>query len=66
MEKLKTKSKEKKTWIFEANNVRDFAFNSSRRFIWDAMPVYIDGKKIMCMSYYGKEAYPLYSEFSPN
>jgi hypothetical protein len=63
MEKLKTKSKEKKTWIFEATNVRDFAFNSSRRFVWDAMPVYIDGKKIMCMSYYGKEAYPLYNEF---
>ncbi len=64
IEKLKTRSTSKKTWIFEAINVRDFAFNSSRRFVWDAMPVYIDGKKIMCMSYYGKEAYPLYSEFS--
>ena len=63
-EKLKTKSTQKKTWIFEATNVRDFAFNTSRRFVWDAMPVYIDGKKIMCMSYYGKEAYPLYSKFS--
>ena len=64
IEKLKTKSTQKKTWIFEATNVRDFAFNTSRRFVWDAMPVYIDGKKIMCMSYYGKEAYPLYSKFS--
>ena len=64
VDKLSTKSTKKKTWIFEATNVRDFAFNSSRRFAWDAMPVYIDGKKIMCMSYYGKEAYPVYSKFS--
>lgn len=63
-EALKTKSKEKKTWLFEADNVRDFAFNSSRRFVWDAMPVYIDGKKVMCMSFYGKEAYPLYKKYS--
>ena len=26
-----------KTWHFRAENVRDFAFASSRRFIWDAM-----------------------------
>ena len=64
IEKLKTKSTQRKTWIFEATNVRDFAFNTSRRLVWDAMPTYIDGKKIMCMSYYGKEAYPIYSRFS--
>jgi hypothetical protein len=29
----------KKTWIFQADNVRDFAFASSRKFIWDAMAV---------------------------
>lgn len=28
-----------KTWVFRAENVRDFAFASSRRFIWDAMAV---------------------------
>ncbi|MFN5647243.1 MAG: M1 family metallopeptidase, partial [Sphingobacteriales bacterium] len=61
---LKSKSDAKKTWLFEAENVRDFAFNSSRRFVWDAMPVYIDGRKVMCMSFYGKEAYPIYRKYS--
>jgi hypothetical protein len=54
----------KKTWIFKADNVRDFAWTSSRKFIWDAMPTYVEGKKIMCMSFYGKEAYGLYRPFS--
>ncbi|MEO8171574.1 MAG: M1 family metallopeptidase [Sediminibacterium sp.] len=58
------KSTQKKTWIFKAENVRDFAWTSSRKFIWDAMPAYVDGKKIMCMSGYGKEAYGLYRKFS--
>ncbi|MDE3124860.1 MAG: M1 family metallopeptidase [Bacteroidota bacterium] len=58
------KSSATKTWIFNAQNVRDFAWTSSRKFIWDAMPTYIDGKKIMCMSAYGKEAYGLYRKFS--
>ncbi len=35
----KQKSTGKKTWIFQADNVRDFAFASSRKFIWDAMAV---------------------------
>ncbi len=60
----KNKTTARKTWIFKANNVRDFAWTASRKFIWDAMPTYINGKKIMCMSYYGKEAYPLYSKYS--
>ena len=59
-----TKSTAKKTWIFKANNVRDFAWGSSRKFIWDALATKIDGKKIMCMSAYGKEAYGLYRKFS--
>lgn len=58
------KSKTKKTWIFKADNVRDFAFGSSRKFIMDALPAYVEGKKIMCMSYYGKEAYNLYRKYS--
>jgi hypothetical protein len=54
-----------KTWIYKADNVRDFAWTSSRKFIWDAMPHYNeDGKKAMCMSYYAKEAYPIYRRFS--
>lgn len=62
--KEKAKSTQKKTWIFKADNVRDFAWGSSRKFIWDAMPVTVEGKKIMCMSYYGKEAYNLYRKYS--
>ena len=60
----KNKSSQKKTWIFKADNVRDFAWGSSRKFIMDAMPAYVEGKKVMCMSYYGKEAYGLYRKFS--
>ena len=60
----KQKSDKKKTWIFKADNVRDFAWGSSRKFVMDAMPVVIEGKKIMCMSYYAKEAYGLYRKFS--
>lgn len=59
-----SKSKSKKTWIFKADNVRDFAWTSSRRFAWDAMPIDINGKKVMCMSFYGKEAYPIYNKYS--
>ncbi|HUR31046.1 MAG TPA: M1 family metallopeptidase, partial [Saprospiraceae bacterium] len=54
-----------KTWIYKADNVRDFAWTSSRKFIWDAMAHYNeDGKRAMCMSYYAKEAYPIYNRFS--
>ena len=58
------KSDRKKTWMFNATNVRDFAWGSSRKFIWDAMPAYVEGKKIMCMSGYAKEAYNLYRKYS--
>jgi hypothetical protein len=64
IENSKTKKTGKKTWIFEAQNVRDFAFNTSRRLVWDAMATTIEGRKIMCMSFYGKEAYPIYSKYS--
>src|SRR5256885_3699941 len=60
----KNKSPQKKTWIFKADNVRDFAWGSSRKFVMDAMPAYVEGKKVMCMSYYGKEAYGLYRKYS--
>jgi len=53
-----------KTWVFQANNVRDFAWTSSRKFIWDGMGQDVEGKKVMCMSYYGKEAYGLYAKYS--
>ena len=64
IDNAKEKSKGKKTWSYEAINVRDFAFNSSRRLVWDAMAADVEGKKVMCMSYYGKEAYPIYKKYS--
>jgi hypothetical protein len=60
----KTKNTAKKTWNFSANMVRDFAFGSSRKFVWDAMPAMVEGKKVMCMSAYPKEAYSLYRKYS--
>ena len=56
----------KKTWVYKADNVRDFAFTSSRKFIWDAMQtdVYGDGKKIWSMSFYSKEGNPLWGKYS--
>lgn len=62
--KEKKRSKNMKTWVFHADMVRDFAWGSSRKFVWDAMPVLIDGRKVMCMSAYGKEAYNLYRRYS--
>jgi hypothetical protein len=53
-----------KTWSFYAENVRDFAFASSRKFIWDAMGVEIGGKTVMCMSFYPKEGNPLWEQYS--
>ena len=65
-ERLKTKSSAKKSWIYTAKNVRDFAFTSSRRFIWDAMQtdVYNNGRKIWSMSFYSKEGNPLWEKYS--
>jgi Peptidase family M1 domain len=61
----KTKSKDKKTWVFKADNVRDFAFCSSRKFIWDAMAVkQTDGTTPLAMSYYPKEGNPLWEKYS--
>jgi len=60
----KGKSTAKKTWKFKAENVRDFAWTSSRKFIWDAMAVKQGGKDVMAMSYYGKEANPLWGQYS--
>ncbi len=53
-----------KTWIFHAQNVRDFAWASSRKFIWDAQGHDIEGNSVMAMSYYPNEAEPLWSRYS--
>jgi hypothetical protein len=56
----------KKSWVFKAINVRDFAFASSRKFIWDAIQtdVYGNGRKIWSMSVYPKEGNPLWGQYS--
>lgn len=65
-EKRENKNPGKKTWVYKADNVRDFAFASSRKFIWDAMQtdVYKSGRKIWCMSIYPKEGNPLWEQYS--
>ncbi len=60
----KKRAKETKTWVYHADSVRDFAFGSSRKYIWDAKGVDIDGKTVMAMSYYPKEANPLWGQYS--
>ncbi|GLB50524.1 M1 family metallopeptidase [Neptunitalea lumnitzerae] len=62
--KEKEFSDKTKTWHFVANNVRDFAFASSRKFVYDAMAVNINGKKVMAISLYPKEGNPLWGEYS--
>lgn len=64
VQKEKTKAKTKKTWEFHAENVRDFAFASSRKFIWDAQAVKIGNKAPLAMSFYPKEGNPLWEKES--
>jgi hypothetical protein len=64
VQKEKTRSKEKKTWEFHAENVRDFAFATSRKFIWDAQGVKIGSKNPLAMSFYPKEGNPLWEKES--
>ena len=63
-ENQKEKTDKSKTWVFHANNVRDFAFASSRKFIWDAQGHNVEGVETMAMSYYPNEAEPLWSKYS--
>ena len=62
--KEKTRSDNKKTWEFHAEDVRDFAFASSRKFIWDAMAVKIGDKTPLAQSLYPKEGNPLWERES--
>lgn len=64
VQREKSKSKQKKTWKFTADNVRDFAFATSRKFIWDAQAVKIADKTVLAMSYYPKEGNPLWEKES--
>ncbi len=61
----KSKATGTKTWKFKAENVRDYGFCASRKFIWDAMAVKLsEGNEPLAMSYYPKEGNPLWEEFS--
>ena len=53
-----------KTWIYKADNVRDFSFATSRKFIWDALQPNVEGKRVWAMSLYPKEGNPLWGQYS--
>ena len=52
------------TWVFKAEEVRDFAWASSRKFIWDAMGIQSGENEVLAMSFYPPEAEPLWSMYS--
>ena len=60
----KTKATKTKTWSFKAQNVRDYGFATSRKFIWDMQAVKLATKDVMAVSLYPKEGNPLWEEFS--
>ncbi|WP_353779097.1 M1 family aminopeptidase [Winogradskyella sp. 3972H.M.0a.05] len=63
-ENEKDKASKTKTWRMVAKNVRDFAWASSRKFIWDAQAVQLPTNKVMAMSFYPNEGLPVWSEES--
>ncbi len=60
----KTRVAGTRTWHFKASNVRDFAFATSRKFIWDAQGYKKGGTDMMAMSFYPKEGNPLWEKYS--
>jgi len=58
------KSTKQKTWKFIAKNVRDFAFASSRKFMWDAQAVKLPTNTVLAMSFYPKEGLPIWKKAS--
>ena len=60
----KTRSTKKNTWKLYAENVRDFGFATSRKYIWDMMAVKIGNKDVMAVSLYSKEGNPLWEQWS--
>ena len=53
-----------KTWKLRAQNVRDFAFATSRKFILDMMAVKFGARTVMAVSMYPKEGNPLWEDWS--
>lgn len=60
----KRRVKGTKTWHFKAKNLRDFAWASSRKFIWDAQGYKKDSSDVMAMSFYPNEGNPLWEQYS--
>ncbi len=60
----KSFSEKKKTWKFKAENVRDYGFATSRKFIWDMQAVKVGNRDVMAVSMYPKEGNPLWEEYS--
>lgn len=59
-----SKAKGEKTWAFQAENVRDFAFAASKKFVWDAGMVEVGGKMVRAQSLYPGEGMPLWDKFA--
>jgi hypothetical protein len=62
--KEKERVKKKATWEFAAENVRDFAWASSRKFVWDAQAVKVGERSVLAQSLYPKEGNPLWEKES--
>lgn len=64
LENQKAGTEDTKTWVFEAERVRDFAWASSRKFIWDAQRFEKGDTDVMAMSFYPEEGNPLWERYS--
>ncbi|WP_231757361.1 M1 family metallopeptidase [Microbulbifer elongatus] len=67
LENEKAGTRKTKTWKFKADSVRDFAWASSRKFMWDARGYQQGGKimpEVMAMSFYPKEGGDLWKKYS--
>ncbi|MCO7188086.1 MULTISPECIES: M1 family metallopeptidase [unclassified Pseudoalteromonas] len=67
LENEKAGTSKQKTWQFRADNVRDFAWGSSRKFMWDAKAYHQDSEEtpmVMAMSFYPKEGGDLWKKYS--
>jgi hypothetical protein len=64
LENEKEGTNKRKTWRFKAENVRDFAWASSRKFMWDAKGYKQGNDTIMAMSFYPKEGGDLWKKYS--
>ncbi|MBQ4811116.1 M1 family metallopeptidase [Pseudoalteromonas luteoviolacea] len=67
LENEKAGTNKRKTWKFKADNVRDFAWASSRKFMWDARGYQQGGDEVphvMAMSFYPKEGGDLWKKYS--